>query len=829
MSEVFSPEELQRRADSLGTLNGMELVFVELDPGASPTAAMLTVEFINGNGIAAMLSRFTVDGDPATSLFQIRGGVRRQGGEAPGDVQVVSVAPTAGLAPGLVLRVAPVGDYSTYRLIALDPLVDPVFREIPFRFRPGCFNLNCRKPGTRGSPAESTPPIDYLARDYHSFKHLLITAMMERVPGWRPTSEADLDLVLINLLAARGDELADKQDRVANEAYFGRARRRVSLARHARLVDYHVHQGNQATTWLAIDAAADTTLARTFAVWTGDDPAAPTAQIFEAVGPLAVVALLSSIQLYDWGGLVDALEKGATAADLAVPAGLDATLEADAIQFESLLRDTPRRLLIEESLNPGTGREPGRDRRRRQILRLAEVKRRFDPLAGKWMVRVGWRPEDALQARYCFVTRTSGAPQAGISTFHGNLVEVAHGRPRLAFFAEAGRALPPAMVAARAAFRAASPWGTVAEARYDETRWGRLCALPLGPLAYRQTPPGGEVPPRSTTEVTVEGIAGAWAERIDLIESRAGDNDYIVETSEHGNSVIRFGRSPNGEAPPAGAVVAARYQTGHGIDGNVGADRLSGFDRALFPGISRVWNPLDVTSGRAPESAEVIRRRAPEGFRARQLRAVTTNDYRARAEELPFVQRAAAARAWTGSWPTVRICLDPVGTTGLSAEQIAEAADHLDAVRLIGEDIEIRPPDFVPLDIRLVVCAGARFWPEDLRLELEDAFSEGWTAAGRPGFFHPDRWTFGQPLHASQIIGRALEVTGVDRVLEVGMRHWNRGSGPTTSTVTLLPGEFPAIVGQMADVAAHQIIRVANDPDALENGRLQIEIRGGRR
>ena len=40
-----------------------------------------------------------------------------------------------------------------------------------------------------------------------------------------------------------------------NEAYLATARKRVSLARHARLMDYHIHQGNQASTWLAIEIA----------------------------------------------------------------------------------------------------------------------------------------------------------------------------------------------------------------------------------------------------------------------------------------------------------------------------------------------------------------------------------------------------------------------------------------------------------------------------------------------------------------------------------------------------------------------------------------------
>ena len=52
-----------------------------------------------------------------------------------------------------------------------------------------------------------------------------------------PTSEADLDLVLIELILAAADELSDYQDRVMNEAYLSTARKRASLRRHARLLE----------------------------------------------------------------------------------------------------------------------------------------------------------------------------------------------------------------------------------------------------------------------------------------------------------------------------------------------------------------------------------------------------------------------------------------------------------------------------------------------------------------------------------------------------------------------------------------------------------------
>ena len=827
---------MRDRARDLTTLNGFDLVFVELDDSVDPPVARLTAEFINDVALAEILADHA-GGTPANQIFPISGGRRLRGGDLPGEVQVTEIA--AGTATSLQLTVAPIGDYSTYRLAAARADFDPIFAEIPFKFRPGCFNLNCHPREEVPAPL-ANPRIDYEARDYGSFKHLLLNAMRERVPAWEPTSEADLDQVIINLLAAKGDELADKQDRIATEAFFPRARKRVSLARHARLMDYHIHQGNQASTLLAVEVAADLTLGPGFAAWTGRG-GPEGGEVFlhdtrdldaDLNGQRPVFAMLNRLALYTWGELVGALEAGAVAADLTLPTGGMSQADAQNLR-DALLLDLGGPLLLEEVLNPETGRAPGRDPRQRHLLRLTSAETRFDPVGNAWMVRVGWRPEDALPRRFCFVTRCPDAPvEDQVSLFFGNLVPVTHGRPNLTLFTDPSREMDAALAAGldgeRTQFRTDFPFGRITEATYQETKWGRLCPLPESPVAYRDTPPGGEAPVRSSLSVSVEGIAD-WAEQSDLTQSREDAEHFLVETDEHRRSRVRFGNGVNGAAPPPGSYVAARYQTGLGAQGNVGADRIASIDPILFAGVERVWNPFDVTNGRAPESADVIRRRVPEAYRARQLRAITLADYRNRAEELPFVQRAAAAYGWTGSWRTVTITLDPIGATLLTPEQVAEAQAYLNPVRLIGEDLEIRSPDLLPLDIRLVVCAHPRVWAEDLEAELDDAFSEGYMADGTRGFFHPDNWTFGQTLHASQIIGRALAVEGVDRVLRLGMGPWDRAGGPTTETLVLSPSDIEPPPELLIETAPNQIIRVANDPSALELGRIEILVEGGRR
>lgn len=824
MAEIFNPEALEERARNLGSLNGFKLVFVTLEPAGTPTHAWLDAEFHNSNEVADILNDITVNGVPPTQIFPLSGGTRLPAGDQFGQVQVVAVAP-GGTANILRLKVQPIGDYSTYQLRVVYSNMDPVFSQIGFKFRPGCFNLNCAPEWAPATPPPQEPVTDYLAKDYDSFKHVLIAAMQRRVPDWQPTSEADLDQVLIDLIAADADEISDFQDRVVNEGYLASARKRVSLARHARLMDYQIHQGNQATTWLALKVSADVVIPAGLGVWTGENWNDPGAVIFLSQKSQPCFAWLNELALYHWNGLVTALDAGSTSADLRLPAPLNPLVAADADLLRDLLRsgDAPH-LLIQQTLNPETGTVHGRDVHARQLLRLlggnAAADSIQDPMTGEWFVRVRWRDEDRLQRRYCFLTRCPGQPlQDRAARFHGNLVSVAHGRPHITVFRAPGALLAESDMTSFIA---------TAEAYYEPTRWGVLCVLPDSPLAYRSTPPGGEQPPRSSLRVTVSGFADPWEEQSDLIESEGDDEHFIVETDEYRASRMRFGNDRNGRALPDGAIVTCAYQVGQGEAGNVGADTLTGFDAAAVPEVTEVWNPFDIVDGREPEPVAEIVRRVPEAYRQRQLRAVTLEDYVKRAEELPGVAHAAARYAWTGSWRTVRLAIDPKGTTILDDNLRRQIESYLNAVRLIGEDLEIRPAQYVPLDIFLRVCAHPEYWPADLDAELQQEFSDAYAATGHPGFFHPDSWTFGQPLYASQLIGRALSVTGVERVLFVSIRRLHSLGGPSLVEIALAPEDVPQPVIEKLDVDGFEIIQVANDPSALESGRIRFEIKGGR-
>lgn len=856
---ALTPAERFQILECLNRPNGIKLVLVAV----SGAQAKLEVHFFNKNYLNRFIAEAMSDPTAPARMFPLSGGHRLPAGQATGQVRVVGVAVHADAdKAALVLTIEPIGDYSTYTLsintsaFAGEPIViDPMFNDINFKFRPGCFSSNCAPDWETHQAPQQQPVINYLAKDFDSFRHTMIAAMMERVPGWQPTSEADLDQVLLELFSASADELSDYQDRVMNEAYLSTARKRVSLARHARLMDYHIHQGNQASTWLAMKfdfqsappANQEYHLTEKFPLWSGDseNPFSPNAAqdssaiIFTTRDTLFVHPLLNQMSLYTWSDSIPSLAAGSTTADLKLffGDGTPANDHASALTVQDLIREGKlKHLLIQQWLNPATGRRGGRDPNKRQLLRLVSgiqgAEALHDPLTGampataEWFVRVRWREEDKLKSNYCFTIECEENKIENVSLFHGHLVEAHHGRPMNAVFKEPGTLIANAR-----------------EFYYERTRWGTLCVLPENSLAYRDTTPGGDVPPRSTLALTVSLPGGGddvWDEVPSLIHSDTSDENgdhFVVETDEEAQSVIRFGngtsaKGGNGKELPENAVVRCEYQIGRGLDGNVGADKVSNFD-AKIPSIFipqpdgtrhflttaqasvvGCWNPFDVTGGRAPEPAAEIVRRVPEAYRQRQLRAVTLQDYVNRAQELAEVSRASARYAWTGSWRTVQMTIDPVSTTRLDDALRQKLARHLDAVRLIGEDLEIRPPRFVPLDIRVTICVHPDFWPEDVRLALEQEFSDGWTPDGRMGFFHPDSWTFGQSLHASQIVGRVQRIEGVEHVINVKLGRWNE--------------VMPNAGDEIANLRPNEIIQVLNDPDHMENGFIGFEVRGGR-
>jgi predicted phage baseplate assembly protein len=248
----------------------------------------------------------------------------------------------------------------------------------------------------------------------------------------------------------------------------------------------------------------------------------------------------------------------------------------------------------------------------------------------------------------------------------------------------------------------------------------------------------------------------------------------------------------------------------------VGANAIGALvtdDPDLMLGVSRVRNPLPARGGAAPEPADAIRLNAPEAFRV-QERAVTADDYARLAERHPQVQRAAARLRWTGSWHTVFLTVDRRGGLDVDASFRTAMRAFMERFRLAGQDIEFSDPVHVPLDILLRVCAAPGHFAADVKAALREAFTAGQDRTGRPGFFHPDRYTFGTPLALSALMSAAMAVPGVASAQAERFQRWGREPAGELDTGRLL-------------AAPLEVLRADGDPNFPENGRIDFIVEGG--
>src|SRR5205823_3971817 len=175
------------------------------------------------------------------------------------------------------------------------------------------------------------------AKDYSSFRQLMLDRMSGLMPEWRERNAADLGIALVELLAFVGDYLSYRQDAVATEAYLGTARRRVSVRRHARLVDYSMHDGSNARAWVQVQVSADAarllstdpaplpkgtrllTRVPGLPVLVPDDPEVLRAAqaVFETMHDVDLLFRAhNDLRFYTWGDRSCCLPRGATSAYL---------------------------------------------------------------------------------------------------------------------------------------------------------------------------------------------------------------------------------------------------------------------------------------------------------------------------------------------------------------------------------------------------------------------------------------------------------------------------------------------------------------------------------
>jgi hypothetical protein len=771
--------------------------------------------------------------DPGTLAVPMVGGL------APADIVIYSpsggdslpVVPIAGIAWAVVggrnvLRVttASPGDFSRYRLRIDDSRMDRYFNDVWFSFKANCpSDLDCAPPPHQCAP--ETPvdfPVDYTARDFWSFRRALLDFASLRYPQWQDRLEADVGNMLVEVMSALGDEFAYNQDRIAREAYLETATQRRSLRRHASMVDYHIHDGLGARTWLDFEVNSP-----------GSVPAGTL--VSDAAGK---VHFETGAGFVDSFAIPPALPKSFAVDparnrlvphqwdedDVCLPAGSTEIFIQGAHAADLPLDDTPPGhppgrwvLLLTKPIDPAV-------RARALVVRLIAVEDTADlvlPPQPNPITRLVWQSNQA----------TPFELDMTLLEIHGNIIPATAGATQVQRFTIGPSADPadrpsaiertgpdqsiaylfslPQTDTAQLVFLGSSTDDAGPELRLMAVKLvaGVWVPVPNGEWSWRRELLGTNSSLPTSTDFRLDD--GFWRRVVGY--QRIGTEIVQQDYATGDGKTIRFGDGEFGALPSPGTIFQATYRLGLGAGDNVTAGTLTQCALAI---VASVTNPLPAVGGADPETLQQARQLAPEAFRAVTYRAVRPEDYAEAVERLDWVQRAGAAFRWTGSWLTAYATPDPLGAFALTAAERRDATLQLERFRQAGRPAYVLDPVYVNLDLKITVCVAT----SSFRGEVEERVLEvlfGVTGI-RPakGFFSPDNFTFGTPLERSQLESAIQQVSGVKAVEDISIRcrgffDWR---------------EFSELTFR---VAPNQLIRLANDPQFPDRGSLKLVMEGG--
>ncbi|MCB0628742.1 MAG: hypothetical protein R2824_25500 [Saprospiraceae bacterium] len=727
------------------------------------------------------------------------------------------------------------GGFTNYRLFIDSPDIDPYYNNILFRFKANCpSDLDCAPPPHECPPEELVDfPVDYRARDFWSYRRALLDFASLRYPDWNDRLEADAGIMLVEVMSALGDELAYYQDRIGREAYLETATQRRSVRRHARLVDYNVHDGLGAFTWLDftvvppggigqqvpagmdVYALSDNGRAVYFEVGRGMEET--------VAGKLFPVDFNNNaFDPHIWDEDDVCLPVGATEMYIA------GHQEGNLTPFDDLPPGKAPGKWVLIKTTPDDPAIPARD----HMVRLIQATNTQDPVFNTAITHLIWEEAQALPFEM----------NMSFMQVRGNLVPATAGRmtEQLFVVGEDPGNLPIPPTERAQLERAVERQGRDQTLTYLYSLPGSDQTL----LVWLGEDTSHAVPEVRLTEVVYNVVSGEWDEvnewdwrrsLIGVVSSQGQDDDYTLDdgswkrvvgyqrngeeivhkdyTSNAGKT-IRFGDGEFGLVPEKEAVFKVQFRLGGGEAANVAADTLTQFDTSAFPFVASVTNPLTAIEGVDPEPLREVRQLASEAFRAITYRAVRPEDYAEAVERLPQVQRAGASFRWTGSWLSAFVTPDLQGTVTISEENRSILTRQLDRFRQAGREAHLLDPIYVSIDLVITICVSPHAYPGEVKeMVLEKLFGKGGVRL-KPGYFSPDNYTFGTVLDRSTLEATIQSVSGVQAVerITIARRGWFKER---------LFKEWVYEPGKNA------IIRIDNDPRYPERGTVKLKMKGG--
>ena len=163
----------------------------------------------------------------------------------------------------------------------------------------------------------------------------------------------------------------------------------------------------------------------------------------------------------------------------------------------------------------------------------------------------------------------------------------------------------------------------------------------------------------------------------------------------------------------------------------------------------------------------------------------------------------------------MQLSIDRLGGEPVDAAFADQIRDYVEPFRTAGHDLDVNGPSYVPLEIEVRVAVASDHFRSDVEAALLRLFSSHVLPDGSRGIFHPDNFTFGQPVYLSPLYAAAKKLDGVRSITIVKFQRQGRDS-----TDALQKGRL--------DVERLEIAQLDNDPNFPDRGVFRVSLEGGK-
>ncbi|WP_298770740.1 hypothetical protein [uncultured Shewanella sp.] len=584
----------------------------------------------------------------------------------------------------------------------------------------------------------AVPRLDYRAKDYDTFKQLIETELTHNIPDWRDRNAADMMVMLTEVLAYTGDMLSYKQDAVATEAYLSTARFDLSLQRHCRLLDYAIEKNTTARAWVTVLVDAAITLPPRSLFFCGGDEQCPVLSlfeyqdrqggkevVFEAMDEAHCLPEYNHLIPYDFGIQDYVIPKGCQT--LAVKGKINIKKGQLVALMDNQLQSSP------------------------QVVRLMqEGVYHTDPLSEQAYTQLYWYAHDALIESW----------QAQTSYLCANVLLVDRGETLP--FEKLTLYLRNAQY-----FAQLSHTHLVHGNRLDVTQFNNEAASDgIKQSSVTATPQLQVI--ESQVSVDPESFCNGvlpnqyWTNVTDFLDSTPNAK-HVVLDEHQGMAELRFGDGLFGAFPNIFNYFYASCRITPNKDHQIAAGKINQvylpehLDIAI-EAVTEIKNLHPVGDSRSKHSAQAIKLAAPVQHRQR-LNLVLSQDYIDLMLADNRVENVCFEKAWSGSHEVYYFYLHPRNEANLE-EVIPYFMQQFERYKVLNQRVVIHlfSPLLLKMSVNITVAAGHSMpaLHQGLTLHLSDD--------AQMGIFAPERFSFGTPLYASEILETLLNIEGVENV-----------------------------------------------------------------